>query len=147
MGLFGSLLGWDQAQGAVAVVLASNLLDKLSPNQRKQIAQEIAEVICRTERRSEGGVLESLSAESRVVQMGFVVLACDSLGINPFPQPFNIWPRLSNPYLLDDQVDKRRLDTAISLLEKRGVFAFWPGGQVRVDFVRMLRDGVLIRHH
>ena len=145
MGLWGSLIGSDQALGSESVLLANHLLYQLSPDQRMLIAAEVRDIIVRTERRDPEGVLESLGGESRVAQMGFVALACASLGINPFPAPYHVWFRIQNPFLLESQITPYRIKLAASILRDKGIpVREWPQDNSSLDFVALARDGSLV---
>ena len=49
MGLFGSLIGWDQLMGATNALMASYLIDKADCAKRINIAKEVAGMIMRVE--------------------------------------------------------------------------------------------------
>ena len=103
MGILGSLFGWDQSMGAMNAVLASHLIEKANRAERKRIAMEVSDIFSSVQRKlfvhghAPAGTLEAISKESRVVQMNFIALACDNLGISP-PVPNRAWARLKNPY-------------------------------------------------
>lgn len=143
MGFFGSLIGWDQSMGAMNAVLGSYLIEKSDRAERKKIAQEIINILSSVRRRQSPEVLlEELSRESRVVQMNFIALACDNLGINP-PVPNNVWTRVKNPYQIGQSVDADRISLAIEAIEKQdGIRVTWPGN-ASIDFTKMHRDGAL----
>jgi hypothetical protein len=143
MGFFGSLIGFDQAMGAVNAVLASYLIEKADADTKKRIAQEVVRIVQGVQRGAAPDlILEDTSQQSRVVQMNFVALACDNLGIDP-PVPNSPWTRLGNPYRIGTQVDPTRISVAIALIEKEnGVRVSWPGNTVRVDFKKMYSGGV-----
>jgi len=143
MGFFGSLIGFDQAMGAVNAVLASYLIEKADADTKKRIAQEVVRIVQGVQRGAAPDlILEDTSQQSRVVQMNFVALACDNLGIDP-PVPNSPWTRLGNPYRIGSQVDATRISVAIALIEKEnGVRVSWPGNTVRVDFKKMYSGGV-----
>lgn len=144
MGFFGSLFGWDQSMGALNAVLASHLIENAKPVVRKQIAQEVFNIITSVRRGQPlDRILAEISSETRVVQMNFIAIACDNLGIDP-PVRNNVWTRIQNPYQLRTQVDATQLSAAIDAISKQdGVKVSWPGGDVAVDFRKMHRDGVV----
>lgn len=144
MGLFGSLLGWDQTMGAVNAVLASHLIEHASPSERQRIAKEVVDLVIRVRPRQQlNAVLEQVSNETRVAQMNFIALACDNLGIRPSVRN-NVWTRVKNPSLVGDQVDASRISTAIQSIEKQdGVQVAWPTDDARVDFKKMYDEGEL----
>ena len=84
MGFFGSLLGWDQSMGAVNALMASYLIEQADANTRKAIAREVVNIIQGVQRgASFDTVLKDISQQSRIVQMNFIALACDNIGIAP----------------------------------------------------------------
>ena len=88
-------------------------------------------------------ILQDVTEENRSVQMNFVALACDNLGIEP-PYPGNVWTRFDNPYLVGNKVDQMRVSAALGAIKKEsGGRAKWPGNGVRVDFSRLYNDGQL----
>lgn len=141
MGVFGSLFGWDQSMGAVNAVLANHLVATASNQQRKRIATEVGNIISSVQRRDINTVLRELSQASRAIQMNFVALACDNLGISP-PIPNNVWTRVNNPYVVGTQVDNQRINAAIAAIKKQdGVTVSWPGTSTKINFVQMLEAG------
>jgi Leucine-rich repeat (LRR) protein len=142
MGFFGSLIGFDQAMGAVNAVLADYLIEKADADTKKRIAQEVVRIVQGVQRgATPDAILENLTQQSRVVQMNFVALACDNLGIDP-PVPNNVWTRVENPYRIGSQVDATRISVAIALIEKEsGVRVRWLGNNYRTDFKKMYSGG------
>ena len=87
-------------------------------------------------------ILTEISNESRIVQMNFVALACDNLGIAP-PVRGNVWTRITNPYQLDGQVNRTHILSAIDVVAKQdGVRLSWPGDNVKTDFLQLHREGM-----
>jgi len=136
MGFFGSLIGWDQSMGALNAVLASYLIQSADNDDRLKIAREVARVIMRERpRQTAESVLHELSKETRVIQMNFIAIACDNLGIPP-PVRNNVWTRVKNPYLIGTKVNDMRISAAIDAIESDGVLIVWPGNNDRVRFYR-----------
>ena len=144
MGFLGSLFGWDQSMGAVNALLASYLIEKADRTERQKIAVEVVRIISSVQhRQAPDAILEALSKKSRVVQMNFIALACDNLGIDP-PVRNNVWARVENPYRIGSQVDANRISVAVYAIEKQdGVRIVWPGDDVHIDFSKMHRNGEL----
>ncbi len=144
MGFFSSLLGWDQSMGAVNAVLASHFIEKADRLDRKRVAREVFNIITSVR----GGqpleaILNEISRESYVVQMNFIALACDNLGIDP-PVRNNVWTRVANPYRIGTQVDATRIAAAIDAIAiDDGVEISWPGDDTRIDFNKMYSEGTL----
>lgn len=144
MGFFGLFLGWDQSMGAVNAVLGSHLIEKTDAGTRKKISKEVADIVMRVRQRQQlEAILDEITTKNRVVQMNFVALACDNLGIDP-PVRNNVWTRVKNPYLIGSQVDATRISLAVQAIEKQdGVRVVWPGNDVRVDFKKMYEHGTV----
>ena len=149
MGILGSLFGWDQSMGAMNAVLASYLIEKANRAERQRIAKEVANIISSVQRKlfvnghAPDGTLEAISKESRVIQMNFIALACDNLGIAP-PVPNRTWARLKNPYQMEYQVDAERISAAVGVIGKTDkVVIVWPGNDAKVDFKKMHQEGEL----
>lgn len=142
MGFFGSLLGWDQSMGAVNAVLGSYLIEKTDASTRKRIAKEVADIVMRVRHGQQlETILDEITTKNRAVQMNFVALACDNLGIDP-PVRNNVWTRVKNPYLIGSQVDATHISLAVRAIEKQdGVRVVWPGNDVRADFRAMYEGG------
>ena len=78
MGLFGTLIGWDQQKDAHNAVLASHLVETASPRVKQNIARSLVR-IQRTVAHKSGSdkdILCKLSELSRIKQMNF---CCHSL--------------------------------------------------------------------
>lgn len=143
MGFFGTLIGWDQSNGAVNAVLASYLIEKADRADRIKVAKEVVNIIASVQRRSLDLILQNISTQSRVVQMNFIALACDNLYIEP-PVRNNVWSRVDNPYRVGSDVDEHRISAAVYAIEKQdGVRITWPGDSVRIDFKKMYEEGIL----
>jgi hypothetical protein len=144
MGFFGSLIGWDQAMGATNAVLANHLLMQANSAQLRAIASEVGRIVLsvRPSQQVEA-LLGELNKSDRVAQMNFVALACDNLGIEPTIRN-NVWTRVKNPYLIGTQVDVSRINAALEAVEKQDKIRIsWPGIEVKVNFLKMLKDGTL----
>lgn len=135
MGLFGSMFGWDQSMGAMNAVMASYLFEHADDNTRKLITNTIVSILGSTNRsKSLNETLDDLGKQPRVVQMNFIALACDILGIDPPCGDF-VWARLKNPYETAHTVKDRHIDVAVELVKKTtSVHAPWPGNDARIDF-------------
>jgi hypothetical protein len=144
MGFFGSLFGFDQSMGAVNTVLASHLIEKANRSDRKRIASEVFNIITSVRRGQPlDTILTEISKETRVVQMNFIALACDNLGIAP-PVRNNVWTRVENPYRIGNQVDAQHISIAVDVIAKQdGVRIAWPGNDSRIDFKKMHAEGAL----
>lgn len=141
MGFFGSLIGWDQSMGAVNAVLASYLIEKADRADRIKIAKEVARIIMSVRpRQTPESLMQELSNDSRVIQMNFIALACDNLGIPP-PVPNNVWTRIKNPYQLGKQIDELRISSAVDAIKRDGVSVVWPGNNVSINFKTMYEEG------
>lgn len=129
---------------AINAVMAYHYLERSGVEARKSVANEVVRIIQSVNRhRQEGEILEGISNDPLVVQMNFVALACDNLGITP-PLRNCVWTRVSNPYLSRTKVNDFHITTAVDVIRKDdGVRVNWPGNDARVDFVKMSRDGLL----
>ena len=137
MGIFGRLTGWDQQKDAHNAVLASYLSETASRELRIEIAKRIV-LIQQQMRPTMAGdpqsILADLSNRSRIVQMNFVALACNSLGIPPGLGGLQ-FQTVENPYRAEDESSLNRINVAIDDLSRRcGRRLSWPGNQERVDF-------------
>ena len=142
MGLLGSIFGWDQSMAAVNAVLAEHLLMTSDTNTRLKIAREVVSIVRSVfPRMTTDLVLSDLNRKSRTVQMNFVALACDNLGISPPGR--NTWTRFSNPNHAGGQVDRLHIDSAIeSVLKQDHISVEWPDDSAHVDFEKMIEGGV-----
>lgn len=144
MGILGSLFGWDQSMGAMNTVLASHLIENANRAERQKIAMEVANIISSVQHgQAPDAILEAISKESRVIQMNFIALACDNLGIAP-PVPKRAWARLKNPYQMEHQVNAERISAAVEVIGKFDkVVIVWPGNDAKIDFKKMHQKGEL----
>lgn len=130
--------------GAMNALLASHFIEKADRADRKKIANEVFIIVTSVRRgQSLDAILHEISNESRVVQMNFIAIACDNLGIQPAILN-NVWTRVKNPYQVGTQVDASRLSVAIKAIAKQdGVQVSWPGNDAKINFKKMHSEGVL----
>jgi len=137
MGLIGRLTGFDQHQEALNAVIASHLVESASRDLKRTIADRIIQIVQQVRGSGTGNpdtILFDLSKKPRVVQMNFVALACNSLGIAPNIPRAEFWP-INNPYRADNDWSNSWLKDATGIIAKRyGVEPAWPGNDARVDF-------------
>lgn len=142
MGLFGSLLGWDQSMAAINAVMASYLIEKADSATRQMIVDEVIRIIAGVHRhKTPDEICQDVSKEPRVVQMNFIALACDNLAISP---PFSRceWTRVKNPYQTMYQVDENYIAAAVDAIRKDDfVQVIWPGNDARIDFMKLRQRG------
>lgn len=125
MGLLGKLFGWDQAMSTMNAVLASHLIEHATTEVRKNIARQVVAIFQSVNRMSTEDALDKLSKEDRAVQMNFIALACDNLGIAP-TVPKNVWTRIRNPFLAGREATPLYIETAIETVRKKdGVSVSW----------------------
>ncbi|PQJ96877.1 hypothetical protein CXB77_05535 (plasmid) [Chromatium okenii] len=102
----------DQLNGAHNAVMANYLLEQSTSATRITITKRLL-VLSTSDRGDEmqlppEEIAESLNSSLRTVQMNFVALACDNLGIAP-PVPNTFWIHMNNPYLLGHKITKTTL--------------------------------------
>jgi len=138
MGLLGRMTGWNQTKDAHNAVLASYLAETASAEMKREIANRLILIMQRASRGrvdDSQSILEDLSTRPRIVQMNFIALACNSLGIPPGVGGLS-FADTDNPYLADDQRSLDRIGVAINDLSRRSRQRLdWPGNDVRVDFL------------
>jgi hypothetical protein len=89
------------------------------------------------------GILSDLSDQPRIVQMSFIALACNSLGIPPGVRGVS-FANVENPYLADDVRSVSRISVAMTDLSRRaGKPLDWPGNDVKVNFISWLDEPCL----
>jgi hypothetical protein len=143
MGLLGRLTGWDQQKDAQNAVLASYLAETASPELKKEIANRL--VIIQQQVKvgssvSPQAILEELSGRPRIVQMNFIALACNSLGIPPGLRSLSFMD-VQNPYHADDESSLDRIGVALADLSRRSALRLtWPGNDVRINFLSWVED-------
>ena len=144
MGFFISLFGWDQSMGALNAVLASHLIENGSLATNKLIAIQVIEIVRSVNTNmSDEKVIADLNKANRVVQMNFIAIACDNLGIPP-KVPNNVWTRIQNPYLVGQQVDESAIEASIDAIFKQDKCrVIWPGIQKQINFNTLLQNGRL----
>lgn len=140
MGLLGKLIGWDQQKDAWNAVLASNLVGNSSPELRRVIAERL--ILIQQQMRGHGAgapseILADLSSRSRMVQMNFVALACNSLGI---PASIGVpFAEVNNPYQSDSESSRARIGSCIKSIQRSyKVIIDWPGNEKKENFINWL---------
>lgn len=121
---------------ALNAVMGSHVMECSDHSTKVIIADEIAKIIAsaRYEKLSKESILSELNQESRVVQMNFVALACDNLGIPP-PFKNSYWERIQNPYVTGSQVTELVIEGAIKAFNKEGNSGIiWPGISASFNF-------------
>lgn len=144
MGFFSSLFGWDKSMGALNAVLANHLIENGSATTNKLIAIQVIEIVRSVNpNMSDEMVIADLNKANRVVQMNFIAIACDNLGIPPMA-PNNVWTRIQNPYLIGQQVDEHAINASIDAVSRQDKCSLtWPGNQKQIDFNSFLQNGRL----
>lgn len=138
MGFLGRITGWDQQKEAHNAVLASHLAETVSPELRREIVKRL--VLIQQQVRAAGSgdvytIVADLSSRSRIVQMNFIALACNSMGIPPSLNGLH-FEAIENPYRSDNDSSLSRIGVALDDLSRRsGRQLNWPGNHVRVDFL------------
>lgn len=136
MGVLGRITGWDQQKDAHNAVLASYFAETASPELRLEILKRL--ILIQQQVRAAGdprAIVAELSECARIVQMNFIALACNSMGINSGLNDLH-FERVKNPYRSDNQSSLSRIGVALDDLTRRsGRQLFWPGNHVRIDFV------------
>lgn len=142
MGLFGSLIGFDQLSGANNAVMANYLLENGDPT-LAIIAKDVVErILMGTQHNPLDFTLERINQESRIVQMNFIALSFDYFDINPFKG--QVWWRLNNPYALRGKVNNMHIEAAIKGITKSsGYQVTWPGDDKRINFKKLYETGSL----
>ncbi|TPG39016.1 hypothetical protein EAH79_14825 [Sphingomonas koreensis] len=142
MGLLGRMTGWNQTQDAHNAVLANYLAETASREMKSEIANRL--ILIQQQARREGvtdprSILADLSGQPRIVQMNFIALACNGLGIPPGLRGLS-FANVDNPYLADDQSSLNRIDVAmIDLSRRSGKALSWPGNNVKINFLLWMR--------
>jgi len=143
MGFFGTLIGWDQQLDAWNAALANDLVVNASPELKRELANRLVIIQQQVQGRAAGTpnqILEDLSRRTRIVQMNFVALACNSLGIPPRLRRAE-FQNVSNPYRSDSESSRGRLPSCLLDLARRyGPIASWPGNEERENFSRWTKD-------
>lgn len=138
MGLLGRMVGWDQQKEAHNAVLANHLVENASMELRKKIVQQLVFIQHNvTGRRVEDAnlIIAELSQQTRIVQMNFIALACNSLGVSPALKGL-YFESIQNPYRSDNESSLARIDTALDDLSRRSRRQLhWPGNSARIDFL------------
>src|ERR1700687_5216686 len=115
MGLFGSLIGWDQQKDAHNAVLANHLAEAASPELKKEIANRLVIIQQQVTGGGSGDpqvILSELSKRSRIIQMNFIALACNSLVIPPRLRGLS-FAAVENPYRSENDSSLNRIGVAL----------------------------------
>lgn len=137
MGFLGRVSGWEQQKDAHNAVLANHLARTAGPDLRREIVKRI--ILIQQQVRGGGAgdphtILAELNGQTRIVQMNFIALACNSLGIPPALSRLG-FEAVENPYRAENESSLARIDVAMRDLSRRsGERLNWPGNQVRIDF-------------
>lgn len=138
MGILGRITGWGQQKDAHNAVLASYLAETASPELRLEIVKRLILIQQRVRAAGAGDshlMVADLSNRSRIVQMNFIALACNSMGI---PSGLNglHFESVENPYRSDNDNSLSRIGVALDDLSRRsGRQLHWPGNHVKIDFL------------
>jgi hypothetical protein len=138
MGFLGRITGWDQQKDAHNAVLASHLAETASPNLRREIVRRL--VLIQQQMRAAGdgdphAIVGDLSSQSRIVQMNFIALACNSMGIPPGLNGVQ-FQSVENPYRAENESSLNRIGVALDDLSRRSRRQLiWPGNHVKLDFL------------
>lgn len=142
MGFLGTMTGWDASKHAYNAVLASHLCDNAVPELKQLIAERIGMIIASVtnDNRPVARLLAELSKKPRTVQMNFIAIACDSLGLCSLLHGFP-FQTVNNPYSVNSDLAVARI--AVSQRDfaaRTGIAVKWPGDDVRIDFVPWLNS-------
>lgn len=138
MGFLSRITGWDQQQEAHNAVLANHLVETASAELRCEIVKRL--LLIQQQVRAPGAgdgsvILAQLSGQSRIVQVNFIALACNSLGIPPGLNGL-CFAAVQNPYRSDNESSLSRIGVALDDLSRRsGRQLSWPGNHVKIDFL------------
>jgi hypothetical protein len=137
MGLLGRLTGWDQQKDAHNAVVAGHFADSAHTDVKRQIVQRLVEIQRQVKGRYAGSlddILHDLDSQPRSVQMNFVALACNSLGIQPNVRGL-YFNDVQNPYLAKGEATTERIDFVVRYINSRyPVEVAWPGENQRISF-------------
>jgi phage FluMu protein Com len=137
MGLLGRLTGWDQTSEAHNAVVASHFLESATVGTKRRIVERLIEIQHSVKGRYAGSlddILDDLNERPRSVQMNFVALACNSLGIQPDIRGLQ-FNDVRNPYFADDKSTLEKIDFTVRWINKRHpVNVAWPENSERVNF-------------
>lgn len=140
------LTGFGKHQEAMNILLANRLLGIMSQRDCQKIARTIVRIqqdIKGNRAGSAAEVLEALSGEQREVQMQFVALACNALGVAPHLSGQSFF-EVRNPYTVRD-IPNGKIELAQDLLSRTsGERPSWPGSQKRINFVELHKSGEII---
>jgi hypothetical protein len=145
MGFFGSLIGLDQQKQAFNAVLANHFIENSSAGVKRQLAKQILTIQMDVKGRyakSPAEELRDLSMQPRIVQMQFIALSCNNLGMGP-KVPNNYFYEVENPYRARDGVNEMHFKAVIDTVAKNSSYRLtWPGDSAKLDFVKMYNDGL-----
>jgi len=100
MGLLGRMVGWDQQKEAHNAILANHFVENANMELRKKVVQQLVIIQHNvTSRRVEKAnlIIGELSQQSRIIQMNFVALACNGIGVAPALNGLQ-FESVQNPY-------------------------------------------------
>ncbi len=141
MGLFSRLSGWDSQKEAHNAVVASHLVDHSDTGIRQRLIECIIKIQNEIKGRyagTEEQILADLNSQPRSVQMNFVALACNNLGVQPSVRGLQ-FNDVSNPYCAQDGDIDERIEFAVKWLNERfPTTVSWPGNSRRVNFTEWL---------
>ena len=122
-----SNFGYDQSMAVVNAVLANQFITSCDQKQNALVSSQIITIISSVQRKkSQQEVIRKLNTEPLLVQMNFVAIACDNLGIQPIV-PSNVWTRINNPYSLISKVTNYHIEAALEPIKKQDGYSLtWP---------------------
>ena len=111
----------------VNAVLANQFITSCDQKQNALVSSQIITIISSVQRKkSQQEVIRKLNTEPLLVQMNFVAIACDNLGIQPIV-PSNVWTRINNPYSLISKVTNYHIEAALEPIKKQDGYSLtWP---------------------
>lgn len=136
MGLLGALTGWDQHNDATNALLASHLVVSMTPDLKRRIINTIIEIRQRVEGARAGTadqIIQDLNSRPRIVQMNFVALACNNLGIGSNVKGY-YFSKVQNPYRTNSDDCRARIEAMIPAVRRKDPSVSWPGDDKRVNF-------------
>lgn len=137
MGFLGSLTGWDQVGEANNAVVANHLVETCTRETKKAIVTRLIQLqksVKGSYAGTESQILHDLDNQPRCVQMNFVALACNSLGIAP-TIPGSYFDQVQNPYRAKSSNLSDSIQSSVRFYSKRTTaYINWPGDENRVKF-------------
>lgn len=138
MGFFGRVTGWDRQKDAHNAVLASHLAETASQELRREIVKRLVIIQQQVRGGSAGDphrIVAELSEQPRIVQMNFIAMACNSMGL-PSGLPGLFFAEVTNPYRANNDSSRARIGVALDdLMRRSGSSLQWPGDHERIDFL------------